>query len=148
MATRLTTAVTALEPHPQTGVFGRGAICGPRNAAPPSLWKTREVARAHRAARIPVLSTMSLGPALEVQLRKHVPSGYMSFSIEATRTTQSRGRLLTAAQVAEFIFNNTCSPQWVRRTVAPEHKVRLGHSTVRWWENDVLAWLDRQGYAK
>jgi predicted DNA-binding transcriptional regulator AlpA len=32
------------------------------------------------------------------------------------------------------------SPAWVRRNVP--HKVTLGHSTVRWFEADVVAWLE------
>ncbi len=51
-----------------------------------------------------------------------------------------RGRLLTAAQVAAELFGGTVSPAWVRRHVP--HKVMLGHSTVRWFERDVRAWLE------
>lgn len=51
-----------------------------------------------------------------------------------------RGRLLTAAQVAAELFNGTVSAAWVRRHVP--HKITLGHSTVRWFELDVRAWLD------
>lgn len=50
-----------------------------------------------------------------------------------------RGRLLTAEQIASELFGGTVSPAWVRRHVP--HKLRLGHSTVRWFEADVLAWL-------
>ncbi|MGQ0701983.1 MAG: helix-turn-helix transcriptional regulator [Gemmatimonadales bacterium] len=49
-----------------------------------------------------------------------------------------RGRLLTPAQVAELI--GEVSEAWVRRNVP--HKVTLGHSTVRWYEADVRAWLE------
>lgn len=41
----------------------------------------------------------------------------------------NRGRLLTAAQVAELLFSGTVSTAWVRRNVP--HKLVLGHSTVR-----------------
>ncbi len=51
-----------------------------------------------------------------------------------------RGRLLTAAQVAADLLGGTVAPSWVRRHV-PE-KISLGHSTVRWFEADVRAWLD------
>jgi len=51
----------------------------------------------------------------------------------------NRGRLLTPAQVAALIGGRV-SAAWVRRTVP--HKVQLGHSTVRWYEADVLAWLE------
>jgi predicted DNA-binding transcriptional regulator AlpA len=50
----------------------------------------------------------------------------------------NRGRLLTPAQVAEMI--GSVSEAWVRRNVP--HKVRLGHSTVRWWEDDIRRWLE------
>jgi len=52
------------------------------------------------------------------------------------------GRLMTAAQVAETLFSGTVSAAWVRRQVP--FKVVLGHSTVRWFERDVLSWLVSQ----
>ena len=48
------------------------------------------------------------------------------------------GRLLTPAEVAELIGG--VSDAWVRRNVP--HKVELGHSTVRWFKDDVLSWLE------
>jgi predicted DNA-binding transcriptional regulator AlpA len=51
-----------------------------------------------------------------------------------------RGRLLTPAKVAELIGD--VSEAWVRRTVP--HKVRLGHSTTRWYEDDVRRWLEQR----
>jgi predicted DNA-binding transcriptional regulator AlpA len=51
-----------------------------------------------------------------------------------------RGRLLTAAQVAAELFNDSVSTAWVRRNVP--HKVVLGHSTVRWYAGDVKGWID------
>ncbi len=51
-----------------------------------------------------------------------------------------RGKLLTAQQVAEVIGG--VSAAWVRRHVP--HKVRLGHSTCRWYEYDVLGWIADQ----
>ena len=51
-----------------------------------------------------------------------------------------RGRLLTAAQVAAELFNGSVSTAWVRRNVP--HKLVLGHSTVRWYAGDVLAWIN------
>jgi hypothetical protein len=53
-----------------------------------------------------------------------------------------RGRLLTAEQVAAELFSGTVSPAWVRRHVP--HKIVLGHSTVRWYELDVLEWIAAQ----
>jgi len=55
----------------------------------------------------------------------------------------NRGRLLDAGQVAELIGGSKpVSEAWVKRTVPA--KVRLGHSTVRWYELDVLAWLEER----
>ena len=48
------------------------------------------------------------------------------------------GRLLTPAEVADLIGG--VSAAWVRRNVP--HKVELGHSTVRWFKDDVLSWLE------
>ena len=53
-----------------------------------------------------------------------------------------RGRLLTAAQVADLLFSGTVSAVWIRRNVP--HKLVLGHSTVRWFEFDVQAWITSQ----
>ena len=61
---------------------------------------------------------------------------------EAFSTPQ--GRLLDAREIARGIFRGTVSAEWVKRNVAPERKLRLGHSTVRWWEHDVLSWIERQ----
>ena len=53
-----------------------------------------------------------------------------------------RGRLLTAVQVAELLFNSTVSSAWVRRNVPC--KLVLGHSTVRYFEFDVQGWIETQ----
>ena len=50
-----------------------------------------------------------------------------------------RGRLVTATQLAQSVFGGTVSAAWVRRNVP--FKVVLGHSTVRWFENDVTRWV-------
>jgi len=55
----------------------------------------------------------------------------------------NRGRLLTAAQVADLLFSSTVSTAWVRRNVP--YKLVLGHSTVRWYEFDVQTWIAKQG---
>ena len=52
----------------------------------------------------------------------------------------ARGRLMTAQEVSHEIFQGKCSPEWVRRTVP--RKIRLGHSTVRWWESDVIEYIE------
>ena len=52
----------------------------------------------------------------------------------------NRGRLLTPAQVREIIGD--VSEAWVRRNVP--FKLSLGHSTCRWYEADVVAWLEER----
>ena len=63
-------------------------------------------------------------------------------SAASTRQTDPihRGRLLTATQLAAELFAGTVSTAWVRRHVP--HKIVLGHSTVRWYESDVQAWIE------
>ena len=54
-----------------------------------------------------------------------------------------RGRFMDAKEVAQEIFGGKRGAEWVKRTV-PKKK-RLAHSTVGWWEYDVLDWIDSQG---
>ncbi len=51
-----------------------------------------------------------------------------------------RGPLLKSPQVADLIGGVFAS--WVRRNVP--HKVTMGHSTVRWFEYDVMKWLEER----
>lgn len=51
-----------------------------------------------------------------------------------------RGPMLDAETIASRFFTNAVSPKWVRRNVP--HKVTLGHSTVRWYEADVVAFVE------
>lgn len=51
-----------------------------------------------------------------------------------------RGRLLSAEQVATDLLHSSLSPAWVRRNLP--HRIELGHSTVRWFETDVMAWIE------
>lgn len=55
---------------------------------------------------------------------------------------RSRGRLMLTAEIRREIFHNAVSEWWIRRNVAPTKRMRLGHSTVAWYEADVLEWLD------
>jgi hypothetical protein len=50
-----------------------------------------------------------------------------------------RGRLMTPTQVAKDKFAGAVTARWVRMHVRP--KVRLGHSTVMFYEGDVDAWI-------
>jgi predicted DNA-binding transcriptional regulator AlpA len=50
-------------------------------------------------------------------------------------------RLLCAREIVADLFGGTVSDQWVKRIVAPDRRLRLGHSTLRWWRSDVQAWL-------
>jgi predicted DNA-binding transcriptional regulator AlpA len=56
----------------------------------------------------------------------------------------SQGRLLFPDQVAELVFHGRKSSWWIRRHVAPTKKLRLGHSTVAWFEADIWTWLAEQ----
>jgi hypothetical protein len=51
-----------------------------------------------------------------------------------------RGRLLSAEQVATELLHGGLGPAWVRRNLP--HRIELGHSTVRWFETDVMAWIE------
>lgn len=51
-----------------------------------------------------------------------------------------RGRLLNAASVSELFFGGEVEPRWVMEHVHP--KVRFGHRTVFFYENDVRAWIE------
>lgn len=62
--------------------------------------------------------------------------------MDTAETASERGRLLDAKQIAEEVFSGTVSPEWVKRTVAPKRRIRLGHSTLRWYEADVRAWIE------
>lgn len=56
----------------------------------------------------------------------------------------SRGPLMSAKQIRNDFFQNSVSEKWIRQRVAPNERVRLGHSTLRWWEHDVVSWLEGQ----
>lgn len=53
-----------------------------------------------------------------------------------------RGPFLRARVIAEdpTLFNKAVSPEWVLRNVP--NKVKLGHSTVGWFRDDVEAFLE------
>ncbi len=55
----------------------------------------------------------------------------------------ARGRLMNAEEIAAILLSGTKSPRGVRQCVAPSKKLVFGHSTVRWWEADVIAWIDQ-----
>ena len=75
---------------------------------------------------------MKTAAALQVLRPEHPP--------EVTHPPLNRGRLLSAVQVAADLFNGSVSTAWVRRNVPG--KIMLGHSTARWYEADVLAWIE------
>ena len=54
--------------------------------------------------------------------------------------TAFRGRLMTAAEIAQDIFRDHKSAEWVRRNLP--NKVVLGHSTVMWYEADVWEFIE------
>jgi hypothetical protein len=68
----------------------------------------------------------------------------MSQSKPPRGTPSPRGRLMFPEDIRTEIFNDRRTAWWVRRNVAPTKKLRLGHSTVAWYEHDVYEWLDCQ----
>lgn len=52
-----------------------------------------------------------------------------------------RGPFMRAKKIAADpeLFNNEVSPAWVLRNVP--NRVKLGHSTVGWYRQDVEAWI-------
>jgi predicted DNA-binding transcriptional regulator AlpA len=62
-------------------------------------------------------------------------------------TPRDRGPLLTDTEVAKLLkLDNPESKQarlWVRRHVP--HKRRIGHQTLRWFQADVLEWVESTG---
>lgn len=53
-----------------------------------------------------------------------------------------RGKVLDAREVSRDVLRGKRSASWVRRNVPG--KIRLGHSTVVWYEYDVLRWMEAQ----
>jgi len=68
-------------------------------------------------------------------------SAPMPFAAEL-RVPASGGRLLFTNDIRREFFHDRKSLWWVRRNVAPAKKIRLGHSTCAWYEEDVRAWLE------
>ena len=50
------------------------------------------------------------------------------------------GRLLTAQEVVAECFDGSVSTSWVKKHLHAG-RVRLGHSTVRWYEKPVREWI-------
>ena len=57
----------------------------------------------------------------------------------ALRPSGNRGRLMNAQQIADELFHGHVTAAWVRRNLPG--KIVLGHSTVCWYEDDVLRWI-------
>ena len=60
-----------------------------------------------------------------------------------------RGPLLTDVEVARLLKLENPEAESTRRWVREKipGKKRLGHHTVRWFQADVLAWVEQQGAA-
>ncbi len=50
------------------------------------------------------------------------------------------GRLMTAEEIVAECFNGTVRVSWVKKHLKAG-RVRLGHSTVRWYEKPVREWI-------
>ena len=59
---------------------------------------------------------------------------------EAVEPPPDRGRLMDAKDIAEQLFGGHVKAEWVRRYVPG--KMTMGHRTVFWWEDEVIAWID------
>lgn len=55
---------------------------------------------------------------------------------------KDRGPLLNARQIRQQIFAGSRTERWIRKNVAPSKRIRLGHSTLLWYERDVFVWVD------
>lgn len=53
-----------------------------------------------------------------------------------------RGPLMNAETVARECFDSQVGAKWVKQNVP--NKVRLGHSTVLWFRDDVLEWIQKR----
>ena len=62
----------------------------------------------------------------------------------APSAAQPRGRLMRPKAVRTEFFHNQVSEWWVRRNVAPDKRIKLGHSTLMWYEHDVAAWVEQR----
>lgn len=63
---------------------------------------------------------------------------------QASGSPSTPPRLMLTKAVRREIFSDAVSEWWVRRNVAPTKKIKLGHSTVGWYEHDVREWLDER----
>lgn len=68
----------------------------------------------------------------------------MHNSADSPNPYLNRGRLLGAKDIARLFFGDPRRTKWVLNTVAPKRRMRLGQSTVRWYERDVQEWFDAQ----
>jgi hypothetical protein len=50
---------------------------------------------------------------------------------------------MRASDIASEVFHGTVSEAYVRRVVAPEHRMRPSHSVVVWQEAHVAQWYRR-----
>ena len=66
--------------------------------------------------------------------------------VQRDRTTSIGKRLMTASEIAEEVFRNHKSPEWVRRNLPG--KIAIGHSTVMWFEDEAWEWVNsrREGH--
>ncbi len=60
----------------------------------------------------------------------------------AVQIPQPRGPLMNARDVASQLFSGKVSSKWVKQNVP--NRVKLGHSTVLWYRDDVLAFIEQQ----
>jgi hypothetical protein len=56
-------------------------------------------------------------------------------------TPRDRGRLLFPEDVKEKFFKPRHSLHWIKRNVAPHHRIQIGRTSA-WFERDVELWLE------
>jgi hypothetical protein len=52
----------------------------------------------------------------------------------------TRGPMMNAAQIATELYHGQVDPKWVLANVP--HKMKFGHRTVLWYEQDVIAFIE------
>ncbi len=51
-----------------------------------------------------------------------------------------RGRMMNAVEIAAELYSGTVDAAWVLENVP--NKMKFGHRTVRWYEQDVLSFIE------
>lgn len=80
--------------------------------------------------------------------RRTTRSACLACGARGSGALSSARRMMNADEIAAENFSGKVSPAWVRKTVAPQHKKTFGRSTVLWYEDDVISWMNTRGSAR